>query len=155
MSNPLVYLCGPITDLSYDEARLGWRKWVDDELALAGIDCLSPMRDTDHITTKKPMHKMGDPKKRNIRSTPRYIKTRDKWDCKRCDLLFANFLGYPSKSIGSILEIAWAEDAGNPVIIAMEDDNPHQHAMINEIGIIVPNLEISVQVIKSFLLPGV
>ncbi len=155
MSNPLVYLCGPITGLCLDEARLGWRKYMQTELAMLGIESLSPMRWTDHITTKKPMHKMGDPKKRHIQSSPGFIKIRDKWDCKRCDLLFANFLGATVASVGSVLEVAWAEDAGNPVIIAMENDNVHSHAMMNELGIIVPDLDTSIQVIKSFLIPGV
>ncbi len=147
-NRPTVYLCGPITGLSHDEARLGWRKWMRDELAKVDIDALSPMRCTDHLKNEKSLSAQGYAK--HIQSTPKFITLRDRWDTQRSDLVFANLLGTTEVSIGSVGEVFWCDSVRTPMIIAMEEDNIHQHAMIQELAIIVPDLETGIHVIKSF-----
>ena len=48
----------------------------------------------------------------------------------RCDLLFVNFLNAEKPSLGSVMEIAWADALHKPIILAMESGNVHEHAMI-------------------------
>lgn len=124
-----------------------------DELEKANIDVLSPMRGTDHLKGEAKWSKMGYAK--HIQSTPKFITLRDRWDTQRSDLVFANLLGTTEVSIGSVGEVFWCDSVRTPMIIAMEEDNIHNHAMINELAIIVPDLETAVDVIKSFLLPSI
>jgi hypothetical protein len=49
-----------------------------------------------------------------VLSCARGITTRDYNDCKRCDILVANFLGADKISIGTVMEIAWAKAFPNP-----------------------------------------
>ena len=152
-NRPTVYLCGPITGLSHDEARLGWRKWMRDELAKVDIDTISPMRGTDFLPSNHTMSAHGSPE--YLQGTPKFITARDRWDTMRSDLVFANLLGATEISIGSVGEVFWCDSVRTPMIIAMEEDNVHQHAMIQELSIIVPDLETGIHVIKSFLIPSI
>ncbi len=153
-NRPTVYLCGPVTGLSHDEARLGWRKWMQDELAKLDIDALSPLRDTDHLKGVDTWSAQGYPE--HLQSTPKFITLRDRWDTQRADLVFGNVLGATEVSIGSVGEVFWCDSVRTPMILAMEDEgNPHDHAMIRELTIVVPDLETAVSIIKSFLIPSI
>jgi hypothetical protein len=51
------------------------------------------------------------------------------------------------------MEIAWARAFQIPVVIVMEEDNIHQHAMLSFGNIIVPTLEEGLQAIIQILKP--
>jgi hypothetical protein len=127
------YLCGPISGLSYDEA-CQWRKDIR-QLLSPSIICLDPMRDKQHFVQEK--HFSGDhgyyTQTHSILSQPKSIFTRDKNDVRRSDILIANFLQTTHKtSIGSVMEIAWAEEWAIPVIAVIQEDNVHNHVMLVE-----------------------
>ena len=144
-----VYLAGPITGLSWEDAT-EWRNRMVNELKPLGIDCYSPLRAKTYLshldtipnaTTTQPL------------STARGIYTRDRWDATRCDVLFVNFLNAPRISIGTILEIAWADSYDIPIILVMEDDNVHHHAMVMECaGFVVSTLDDGIHILKSLLI---
>lgn len=152
-NRPTVYLCGPITGLSHDEARLGWRKQMRDELAESEIDAISPMRNKDHLKKEHDLSAEGYPE--HLLSSPKLITTRDRWDTQRCDLVFSNLLGASRVSIGSMIELGWCDSMRIPMVVAMEDGNPHEHCMVRELGIIVSDLDTAVGLIKSFLIPSI
>lgn len=152
-NRPTVYLCGPVTGLTHDEARLGWRKWMKDELAKLGIDALSPLRYTDHLKDVTNWNPQGYPD--HILSTAKAVTLRDRWDTQRCDLVFANLLDSTQVSIGSMIEVGWCDSMRIPMIIAMEDNNVHDHAMVREIAIVVSDLNTALNAIRAFLIPGV
>jgi len=82
------------------------------------------------------------------------ITCRDRMDVMRCDMLFVNFLGAQRVSIGSVMEIAWADAWRKPIIIAMEKDNVHSHAILRETaGFIVPTLDEAIAVAIAVLSP--
>lgn len=149
-SDFLVYLAGPISGLSYDQAE-GWRKIAKDSLAEAGIKAVSPLRGKDYL------RKIGaisaharDYADLNCLSTPRGIMTRDRFDATRCNALLVNLLGAKIVGIGTTMEIAWADLCRIPVVCVMEaTGNIHDHAMLNEaIGYRVDTLEEAIHVIK-------
>ena len=75
----------------------------------------------------------------------------------RCDALLVNLLGAKKVSIGSVLEIGWADAFRKPIILAIEKEgNPHDHAELKEVAnFIVDNLDEAIELAIKILLPGV
>ncbi|MGE0684245.1 MAG: hypothetical protein AB7P69_25475 [Candidatus Binatia bacterium] len=145
-----VFLCGPITGRSPEEA-MNWRKYVISRLPpqIRGID---PMRDTHNgvrhcaksseLTVERLMHGKA-------------VVSRDRFDVQRSHLLLANFLGADAVSIGAVGEIFWADLMRTPVMIVREKSgNPHDHDMINEIASwIFHDLNVAIAKIEIILAP--
>lgn len=151
MSQFQVYLAGPITGLTYDGAE-DWRAYAKTELAKFSIKGLSPLRAKDYLRTegllKADCAGYGD---LNCLSSPRGIMTRDRFDATRCDTVLVNLLGAKAVSIGTVMEMAWADLRRIPLVVAIEPTgNPHEHAMIQEaIGFRVPTLGEALHVVKA------
>lgn len=146
-----VYLAGPITGLTYDEAT-DWRTIASDSLKEAGIEAFSPLR---HKKAPPP-GTIFSPLASNtaVWSTAKAIVTRDKFDATRCDVLLVNLIGAPRVSIGTMFEMAWAFDRGIPIVCAMEGDgsDPHEHVFVQEvIGFRVATLGDAIAVVKGIL----
>ena len=147
---PSVYLCGPITGLSYDGAT-DWRKYVETLFAQKDIVSYSPLRNKDYLLMEK---SIADSYDKYTLSTAKAITRKDRLDVTRCDLIFVNFLGAETPSLGSVLEIGWASMLGKPIVMVMEADNVHSHAMIREtVDFILPSLEEAVRIASVLLLP--
>lgn len=86
-------------------------------------------------------------------SCPKGVYARDRWDALRCDLLVVNLLGAKKPSLGSVMEIAWANSKGTPIIIVMEEEgNVHDHILVNEAcGFRVSNIKTARQLAASIL----
>lgn len=164
-----VYLAGPITGLSYDDARYGWRGDFQ-KLLPDHIHCHSPMRAKDFLLDQHCL--VGDPTMYpdHAIATPSGIVTRDRNDIRReCDAVVANFLGATKASIGTAIEFGWADAYGIPIVMVIEEggkiatgvdvyegDNPHWHAMLTELaGYRVPTLEEAAHIVTHLLTPGV
>ena len=157
MMRPSVYLAGPIRGCSYDGA-VGWRERAKDALADLGINAYSPMRAKSYLKaeTNAGGDKLADSYSAYPLSTMRAIVARDRNDCMRCDMVLMNLFGAKTVSIGSILEIAWADAARVPVVLVMEKDgsNVNEHGMIREMcGFQVETLDEALNVVRAVLLP--
>lgn len=156
MVNKTVYLAGPISGLTYHEAT-DWRNAVTAELAACGIKCLDPMRAAVHLRNTAgvlgdceiiPGHKPAV----EAMSTPKGVVARDKFDATRCDVLLVNLLGAKKVSIGTCVEIGWANALNIPIIVVMEAGNIHNHAFIREsASFITESLSDSVYIVKAIL----
>lgn len=145
----LAYLAGPITGLSFGES-VDWREKFS-LLVAPKVQGLSPMRCKDYLKDEaKIAHSYPTPL-----SCPKAIISRDFNDCKRCDILVANFLGSDKVSIGTTMEIAWAYSFRIPIILIMEKDlNPHEHPMIREAaGFYAETVKDAANMTKAILLP--
>ena len=130
-SKPLVYLAGPIKGLSYDAAT-DWRTQAGRAFVEHGIEALSPMR---HKAYLKNDPDIADAYPLPPLSSQRGITTRDRFDVLRCDVVLANLLGAETVSIGTMIELGWADAARKPIVLVMEEDgNPHEHAMVRELA---------------------
>ena len=70
----------------------------------------------------------------------------------RCDMVLMNLLGATKVSIGSMIELGWADAFRKPVVLVIEEGNCHMHAIVQEIaGFIVPTLDQGIEVVKSIL----
>lgn len=155
MSAPLVYLCGPITGASYEEARFGWRRIMAAILAESGIDCLSPMRMKQRLAHETSLAASGYTG--NPLSCPRGIVARDRYDTQRCGMVVCNLLGADRVSIGSMIELGWCDSMRIPLVLVMErEGNPHEHAMVRELAdFCVETVEEAAEIVRAVLLPGV
>lgn len=151
MSKPLIYLCGPITGLSYDNTT-DWRQLAMDYLDQNGMIGLSPMRAKSYL---KDVQHVSDSYESILLSSQRGIYARDKFDCHRCDAVIVNFLGSNNVSIGSVMEIAWAAARNIPIILIMKDGNIHEHCMIREAcPFRVETLDEALDLTRVILMPG-
>lgn len=145
-----VYLCGPITGSSETEVN-NWRELVYANLNAEGIKTISPTRVNEVIF--KRTNDDDSLKDTKLISDLKSIVTRDRFDTtKRADMLIVNLLGAEKVSIGSMIELGWADSHRVPVIVVMEQDNIHNHAFVREIaGWIVDSVEEAVEIAKAVL----
>jgi len=152
-----VYLAGPISGLNFEGAT-DWREAVAADLAAAGIKGLSSMRAKEYLRDAYDAAggfsaTCAEYGTLSSLSGPRGIMTRDRFDATRCDVLLVNLLGAERISIGTMMEVAWADLCRTPIVCAIEPGNIHDHAMLNEaIGFRVPSLDEALHVVKAILL---
>lgn len=152
-----VYLAGPITGLTHDEARYGWRqefkKLMD---AYEHIHCSSPMRgkgllkDFGVLTSGKDYP--GD-----AITSASGIVARDRNDVKTCSVMVACFLESGGRlSGGTFIEYGWADAFGKPIVVVGSEDDPNvHHLMVQHIrGYRVDNLEEAAFIVGHLLTPG-
>jgi nucleoside 2-deoxyribosyltransferase len=153
MNNKTVYLAGPITGLSYGGCT-DWRQQACDALAKHGITGLSPMRAKNYLSSLPSISGHGkEYAHMGVLSTPRAVTTRDRFDTCRADLVLVNLLGATQVSVGTMIELGWADASRNPVVCAIEpENNPHEHMIVQEIiGFRVPSLEEALNVCIAIL----
>lgn len=149
MKEQLVYLAGPITGLSYKDC-LSWREHVARKFP-PNIICLNPLRGKKYLVGET---NIGGNYDFHPLSTPQGIDCRDRNDVTRSDLVFVNFLGATDVSIGTVMEVAWADILRKPTIIVMEEDNIHYHKMIRgAAGFVVSDIDQAIQITLTILLP--
>lgn len=147
-----VYLAGPIGNLTYD-AVTGWREELTRRFAAVGIEALSPLRGKGYLNAMSVMPSHIPDNSRPL-STARGINVRDRWDAARCDVMLVNLRGATTPSFGTVLEIGYAigADPFKPVVLVIEPDNIHNHAMLLECaGYIVESLEEAEEVVCAIL----
>src|SRR4051812_12682585 len=101
-----VYLAGPITGLSFDNA-VNWREEFIAKLP-SEIVGLSPLRGKDYLEGEPSIAACYE-NAGLVLSCERGITTRDYNDVKRSDVIVVNLLGAQKVSIGTVMEIAWAK----------------------------------------------
>lgn len=145
----LLYCAGPITGVSYGEST-DWRECIANKLP-SHIKAVSPMRGKKYLENEKVVK---DAYEEYPLSSQKGTICRDRMDVMRCDMLLVNFLGASKVSIGSVMEIAWADAWRKPIILVMEKENIHSHSMIKEVsGYIVSNLDEAVAIAIAILSP--
>jgi nucleoside 2-deoxyribosyltransferase len=154
MSKPLVYLSGPITGLTYKDGN-DWRVLAHALLNGADTNVLSPLRGNSYLPQDSPLDKSSY--EEYPLSTGKGITTRDRFDTMRCDVMLVNLLGAQRVSIGTMIELGWADAARVPIVLVMEKEgNPHDHAMVQQIvGYRVDTLEEGLWLVNALLKTGV
>lgn len=156
-----VYLSGPITGLTYDDARFGWRKEVEVALWGTGATVLSPMRHEGHLAEMKGAMSekaLAKFQKHNNHffSQHKMIVAKDLLDIDESTIVLTNFLGAKAVSKGTIAELGYAYARGKTIITVMEDGNPNDGPFTREMSdTILDNIEDAIIVVKSLLSEGV
>lgn len=126
-----VYLAGPITGMSYS-AGSDWRDYAIKELETWGIEGLSPLRGKEYLAAFESIEKQHLEHQEWPLSLPAGIVGRDRNDVKTSDLILVNFAGAKKVSIGTCMEIAWADAFRVPVLVVT--DPSHDHEFINHLA---------------------
>lgn len=151
-----VYLAGPIAGLDYAGAT-DWRETAKESLNFCGITALSPMRAKQYLKDVASFAADSNQYKTlSVLSSNRGITTRDRFDCQSADVVLVNLLGATRVSIGTMLEVAWADAKRTPIVLVMEPEgNVHHHGMLLECaGFHCHSLDEALNVVKAILLEG-
>ena len=144
-----VYLAGPISGLIYAEAT----EWLDKAKTIFAeydIHAKSPMRDKSHLAKETILTPHGYEVK--PMSSQKGIITRDRNDVRTSDIVLMNLLNTTSVSIGSMVEIGWADAYRIPIVTVLNTSNPHDHAFIHGLsGFVVPTMEEAIEIVISLL----
>lgn len=160
MSQPRVYLAGPINALSYAEAT-GWRTEARLALAKRGIAAFSPMRAKEFLSDAKDCTWVGQAhapgasrQTQSPLATARGIMVRDHLDCTKADALLVNYTENVL-STGTTMEQAWAYDRGIPVVVVCPPGHPGlSHPMwLETVDFRVDTLAEGIALIATILLP--
>lgn len=149
-----IYLAGPIGGLSFDGAQ-DWRDAITKKLARHGIKGLSPLRNQEYLRAAGILTKEATECAQFDcpLSSPFGLTTRDRNDVMTCDLVIANYLGADRMSLGTAMEVGWADAFRKPCITIMEPGgvNPNEHAMISATTLRVHSIDEAVRVAASLL----
>lgn len=130
-----IYTAGPISGQSYDQVMTRYRKQVV-SLEDMGYDVVCPMTGKDYLRTEIEFKSHGYDK--HPVSTNKAIKKRDRWMVGSVDIVLVDFTECNNiVSIGSCMELAWADELRKHSIVIMEEGNIHQHCFILECADIV------------------
>jgi nucleoside 2-deoxyribosyltransferase len=155
-----VYLSGPITGLTYNDARYSWRSDVMDALE-DHAQVLSPMRHEGHLAEMKTAMSEAALKKfqqtnNHFFSQNKMIVAKDLLDIDESTIVLTNFLGAKVISKGTIAELGYAYAKGKTIITVMEEGNPNDGPFTREMSdTVLDNLEDAIIVIKSLLSTGI
>lgn len=155
-STSKVYLAGPISGLTYDDARYGWRKEFQDKLVAKGSRAvpLSPMRHEGHLAEVKGPIEVNYPT--HLFSHGKMIVAKDFLDIEVSAIVVANFLGTTKASLGTVAEIGYAAAKGKTIVVIMEKGNMHYHPFVTEpAAVVVDNLDDAVTIVDSLLSEGI
>lgn len=130
----VVYLAGPMTGMKIEDVR-AWRLKAKDKLAEFGFTVLDPSRGLMFL---KPEEVVQDAYVDEFKETKHVIFERDRFDSIRADILFVNLKHCNRVSIGTMMEMAWAHQAGRFIVTVIEKEgNPHMHAFVREASSII------------------
>jgi nucleoside 2-deoxyribosyltransferase len=150
MQQHYVYLAGPIKGLSYAGAT-DWREHVANRLFNnPRIQTLSPMRYKAILETTKVLPDSSENEAPLL--SDKGVTTRDRWDVMRSDLVLMNLAGAKAVSIGTMIEVGWADAFRKPIVAVMTPDDIHWHGMVRQCaGFIVPTLNEAIDIVNALL----
>jgi nucleoside 2-deoxyribosyltransferase len=143
-----IYLAGPISGLTYDGAQ-DWRTKFSADID-ERIECFSPLRGKEFLRSKGVLEGSYP----HMLATDAAITGRDRNDCTRADLVLFYLLGAERVSIGTMIELGWADANRIPAVLVMEKEgNPHEHPMVRgTTSFRVDNLQDALRVSELILL---
>ena len=110
-----------------------WRKYAIEKFKDVShnniYQALSPLRGKEYLSEEIAIK---DSYEQHQISTPKMINSRDMFDVRRSDLLIVNLKHAKRVTIGTMLEVGAAYILNKPIIVIMEPDNIHKHAMLGE-----------------------
>ena len=126
---PTVYLAGPIAGCDEGQAK-DWRAYVDAVLQGYGMRGMSPLRCEPQVTKSR---KYALSYTCKLYGTPKAIFSKNRLDVQRCDATLAYLpLKNFSISIGTVLETAWAYEAGKMLVVVSDRPDVLNHPLMQE-----------------------
>lgn len=128
---PRVYLAGGIAGYTYNTAN-DWRYRALCLLSNHDIEALNPMRAKEALIGARISHDFNEYSHNGQFFTARGITTRDRSDVMRCDAILVNLLSVESISIGTMIELGWADAWRKPIVAIIADGSKYDtHPMVH------------------------
>ena len=152
-----IYLSGPISDTSFDDAS-SWRDYAAKKLEAAGFVVRDPLRGKSFLSSQlspgstAKIDREAYEKLDNPLLSDKALFRRDKLDVLSSDIVFCNFSEAKKASIGSIFELSLAEDHKKLVVIVLNKtakEDSHDHPFVRESGVIFYDFEAALDYIVS------
>ena len=152
LNRPHVYLSGPITGLTY-EGCSDWREYAEKWLHDRKISSLSPMRGYHGLKGHGAITDVAPKGLSDALANIQGIVGRDRFDVQNCDFMLVNLLGAKRVSIGTVIEVGWADAWRKPIVVVMEPEgNLHEHGFIRHLATYrVTSLMEAMQLIEAAL----
>lgn len=156
----MIYLAGPITGLTHDEARYGWRQDFKQMLKTMDanhISCNSPMRGKEFLKDHGILSS-GFDYPDNAMATPEGITTRDYNDVRECSAMVACYLeSNNTPSLGTAVEFGYCWALQKPIIVVGPADEINiRHLMLKRMaGYRVDTLKEAALIAAHLLTPGI
>lgn len=149
----LLFLSGPILGCTY-ESSSDWREYVNSKMP-SYIKTISPMRGKEFLSKgQETIVNETLSVSESPLITSKGITCRDRFDIKRSDAVLINLIGAGKVTIGSMIELGWADAYRKPVILAIDPENIHHHPIVNNIAsFILPTLDEAIQTAIAVLSP--
>ncbi len=143
-----IYIAGSISGKSYDEVS-EYFSVTRSLLSSWGYKVFSPMTAKGHLRTEK-IFRAKD--YQHPISTNRAIVGRDKWMVGQSDVVYFNLSNADIASIGSVFEMAWANEMNKHSVAVIPEDNIHQHAFVlQSVDIIFDNEKDALDYLRSLI----
>lgn len=126
-----LYIAGKISGYSYEEIIEYFESTAK---RLSKYTVFHPLLGKDYLRNEISLKAEGYS---NPESTNHAIIGRDRWMVRNCDVMLCNLAGCTHVSIGSVMELGWAEMLHKHIVTVMEKDNIHRHAFVLEASDIV------------------
>lgn len=129
-----VYLSGPMTGKTLEEAAI-WRDHATAVLAGKGMRVLSPLRGKTMTLPRNEPLRPGAYRRASIRDEALFC--RDRNDVENCDVVLCNLQGADAVSIGSVFELAWANEFRKFLVVVVDKESAHDHAFIRTAATVI------------------
>lgn len=148
---PRVYLAGQIAGLTYGDAQ-DWRLHVRAVLSVHGIAAFSPLRGKDFLYGAGVLESSVET---HPLSTAKGLTARDREDVRRADAVLMYLPSAERISIGTMIEIGWADAWRVPIVLVTPPDSAYAtHPMVKECAAyVVGDLQSAVSILSALLLP--
>ena len=157
-----VYMAGPMAHVT-KQAADSWRYYVAGRLdgihempsgPFIEVLCFNPTRGEETDAAQKFSATATGATPWNTVSG---ITGRDRHDLQTADIVFMNLLGAKRVSIGTTVELGWADAYRKPIVLVMEKSgNPHEHIFFQGLCTYrVDNLDSGIACAKYVLMPHV
>lgn len=135
-----VYLAGPMTHLE-DEGS-GWRQEVKEILENEGFDVVLPHQQLEY--------ELAYDLPTGVAASDKILTVRDRWAAMESDVVLANFEQASKASIGTSIELGWANAADVPIVANIPSGNIHDHPMVTSIvDFLVHDLDSAVKIVMA------
>lgn len=128
-----IYCARPMSGRTRDEIIVYYKR-VGARLSDAGFKVFTPVYGKGYLRNLVSTAALD---RRAPVVTDRALKQRDQWMVRNSDVIFVNLIGATQVSIGSVMELAWADVFGVHSVLVLDKSDIHRHPIVLECADII------------------
>lgn len=150
-----VYLAGPI-GRGGSENNGPWREEVREVLEPKGLIVVEPLEASQYPPLEATQYTPEEATQYTLYdehitgNVAKVLTQRDRRFSMESDFLLANFLGSTARSIGTCIELGWANASGTTIVTVMEEGDEHRHPIVESVSdYITDDLDRAMDIVAS------